>query len=90
MTSHFMPMMKALGQGTIEVKGFRILRKQVDPKPLWMDEVSGELSAVYPQLAVAIGGAAESMPETLTAPPVFAGAGGRTQYVAGRLHISGK
>ena len=87
--SSALPMMKALGQGMIEVKGFRILREQVDPKPLWMDEVSGELSAVYPQLAVAIGGAAENMPETLTAPPVFAGAGGRTQYIAGRLQISG-
>lgn len=87
--SSALPMMKTLGQGMIEVKGFRILREQVDPKPVWMDEVSGELTAVYPQLAVAIGGAAESMPETLTAPPVFAGAGGRSSYVAGRLQISG-
>ncbi|WP_291982553.1 hypothetical protein [Candidatus Accumulibacter sp. ACC005] len=83
------PMMKALGQGMIEVNGFRILREQVDPKPVWMDGVSGELSIVYPQLAVAIGGAAESMPETLTAPPVFGGAGGRSSYVAGSLQISG-
>lgn len=87
--SSALPMMKALGQGTIEVKGFRILRESVDPKPVWMESVSGELSTVYPQLAVAIGGAAESMPETLTAPPVFAGAGGRSRYVAGRLQISG-
>lgn len=84
-----LPMMKALGEGMIEVRGFRILRKPVDPKPEWMDGVSGELSAVYPQLAVAIGGVAETMPETLTAPPVFAGAGGRTCYVAGRLQLSG-
>lgn len=87
--SSAIPMMKALGQGMIEVKGFRILRQQVDPRPVWMEAVSGELSIVYPQLAVAIGGAAESMPETLTAPPVFAGAGGRSSYVAGRLQISG-
>lgn len=87
--SSALPMMKALGQGTIDVKGFRILRESVDPKPVWMEAVSDELSTVYPQLAVAIGGAAESMPETLTAPPVFGGAGGRSRYVAGRLQISG-
>ena len=84
-----LPMMKILGQGMIEVRGFRILRKSVDPKPEWMDGVSGELSAVYPQLAVAIGGVAETMPETLTAPPVFAGGGGRASYVAGSLQLSG-
>ncbi|MBC7381115.1 MAG: hypothetical protein H7346_27270 [Burkholderiaceae bacterium] len=87
--SSTLPMMKALGEGMIEVRGFRILRKPVDPKPEWMDAVSGELSAVYPQLAVAIGGVAEAMPETLTAPPVFAGAGGRTSYTAGRLQLAG-
>lgn len=87
--SSTLPMMKALGQGMIEVRGFRIMRQQVDPKPMWMDFLSPEASTIYPQLAVAIGGAAESMPETLTAPPIFAGAGGRTQYVAGRLQLSG-
>jgi hypothetical protein len=87
--SSALPMMKTLGQGMIEVKGFRILRKQVDPRPAWMDDVSDELSTVYPQLAVAIGGAAESLPETLTAPPVFGGGGGHSSYVAGRLQISG-
>jgi hypothetical protein len=87
--SSTLPMMKALGEGMIDVRGFRILRKTVDPKPDWMDAVSGELSAVYPQLAVAIGGVAETMPETLTAPPVFAGAGGRTSYTAGRMQLAG-
>lgn len=87
--SSALPMMKALGQGVIEVNGFRILRQPIDPKPDWMDGVSDELLAVYGQLAVAIGGAAESMPETLTAPPTFGGAGGRSSYVAGRFQISG-
>ena len=87
--SSTLPMMKALGEGVIEVRGFRIMRKPVDPKPEWMDAVSSELSSVYPQLAVAIGGVAETMPETLTAPPVFAGAGGRTSYTAGRLQLAG-
>ena len=87
--SSTLPMMKALAEGMIEVREFRILRERVDPKPEWMDSVSDELSAVYPQLAVAIGGVAETMPETLTAPPVFGGAGGRTSYTAGRLQLSG-
>lgn len=87
--SSALPMMKALGQGVIDVKGFRILRQPIDPRPDWMAGVSDELLAVYGQLAVAIGGAAEHLPETLTAPPVFAGAGGRSRYVAGRLQISG-
>lgn len=87
--SSALPMMKALGQGVIEVNGFRILRQPIDPKPDWMDGVSDEFLSVYGQLAVAIGGAAESMPETLTAPPKFGGAGGRTSYVAGRYPISG-
>ncbi len=87
--SSTLPMMKALGEGMIEVRGFHIRRKPVDPKPEWMDGVSVELSAVYPQLAVAIGGVAEIMPETLTAPPVFGGAGGRSCYVAGRLQLTG-
>lgn len=87
--SSALPMMKALGQGVIEVNGFRILRQPIDPKPDWMDGVSDEFLAVYGQLAVAIGGAAESMPETLTAPPKFGGAGGRSSYVAGRFQITG-
>lgn len=84
-----LPMMRALATGSIEVKGYRIMRTPVDPKPTWMEGAPDELLISYPQLAVAIGGAAEELPETLTAPPVFAGGNGRTQYVAGRLQISG-
>lgn len=84
-----LPMMQSLSQGPIEVKGHRILRQPVDPKPTWMENMPDELLAVYPQLAVAIGGAAETMPETLTAPPVFGGGIRRTSYVAGHLHVAG-
>lgn len=84
-----LPMMQALSRGPIDVKGHRILRQAIDPKPEWMDEMPGELLTVYPQLAVAIGGSAETMPETLNAPPVFGGGSGRTRYVAGRLHVAG-
>lgn len=84
-----LPMMQALGKGPIDVKGHRILRQAVDPTPEWMKDMPDELLTVYPQLAVAIGGAAETMPETLTAPPVFGGGGLRSGYVAGRLHVAG-
>lgn len=87
--SSALPMMQALATGPIEVKGFKIMREAVDPKPDWMASAPDEIVAVYPQLAVAIGGAAEELPETLTAPLSFAGGSGRAQYVAGRLQISG-
>ena len=84
-----LPMMQALGKGRIDVKGHSILRQPVDPTPEWMAGMPNELSTVYPQLAVAIGGAAETMPETLTAPPIFGGGGLRSTYIAGRLHVAG-
>ena len=83
-----LPMMQALTKGVIEVKGHRILREAVDPKPDWMQDMPDELLIVYPQLAVAIGGSAEFMPETLTAPPEFGG-GRHPTYVGGRLHVAG-
>lgn len=88
--SSTLPMMQALGKGPIDVKGYRILRQAVDPRPDWMADMPVELETVYPQLAVAIGGAAATMPETLTAPPVFGGGGPRRHsYVAGNLRITG-
>lgn len=87
--SSALPMMQALSKGPIEVKGFKIMREPVDPKPDWMKSVPDELLAVYPQLAVAIGGAADELPATLTAPLSFAGGTGPARYVAGRLQISG-
>lgn len=87
--SSALPMMQSLARGLIEVKGFKIMRKPVDPKPEWMDLMPGELLTVYPQLAVAIGGTADNLPETLTAPLSFAGGTGPARYIAGRLQISG-
>lgn len=84
-----LPMMKALAKGPIQVKGFEIRREAVNPRPQWMEDASEELQAVYPQLAVAIGGSAERMPETLTAPPAFGGGATQSSYVAGRLHVAG-
>lgn len=84
--SSTLPMMQALSRGLIEVNGHRILRKSVDPKPHWMRDMPPELLAVYPQLAVAIGGAAEMMPETKDAPISFGG-GPRTAYVLENIHV---
>jgi molecular chaperone HscA len=88
--SSALPMMQALAKGPVDVKGYRILRQAVDPRPDWMADMPVELETVYPQLAVAIGGAAETMPETRTAPPVFGGGGPRRHsYVASNLRITG-
>lgn len=87
--SSALPMMQALATGPIDVKGFKIMRTPVNPQPSWMDDFSDELASVYPQLAVAIGGAADEMPETYTAPLTFAGGTGRPSYVAGRFQVSG-
>lgn len=84
-----LPMMKALAKGPIQVNSFEIRREEVSPRPQWMEDSSEELQAVYPQLAVAIGGAAEHLPETLSAPPAFGGGTTRPQYVSGRMQVSG-
>lgn len=84
-----LPMMRGLGTGPIKVGDYTILRERVDPTPAWMDEMSDEFRSVYPQLAVAIGGAADELPETLAGPLTFSGGSGKARYVAGRLQISG-
>lgn len=85
-----LPMMQSLGKGVIEVNGHRIVRQSVDPSPSWMGDMPDELLTVYPQLAVAIGGAAETMPETHDAPLVFGGGVRAASYVAGNIHVGGK
>lgn len=87
--SSTLPMVKALANGPIDVNGFRIMRAEVDSKPDWMDAAPEAFLSVYPQLAVAIGGTAEQLPETLEGPVVFGGGAGRARYVAGRLQITG-
>lgn len=84
-----LPMMQALARGWVEVKGKRIARKLVNPLPAWISEESPDLEPVYPQLAVAIGGAAHELPETVEAPDVFGGGGGKAHYTVGNLQVSG-
>jgi len=85
-----LPMMQALGNGVIEVNGHRIERKAVNPSPSWMQDMPDELMVVYPQLAVAIGGAAETMPQTADAPDVFGGGVRAPSYAPGNIHVGGK
>lgn len=84
-----LPMMKSLSAGWVDVRGKRIGRKAVNPLPEWIREDAPDLEPVYPQLAVAIGGAAHELPETVDGPQAFGGGGGRTAYAAGRLQVSG-
>ena len=84
-----LPMMQSLARGWVEVKGKRIARKLVNPLPGWISEETPELEPVYPQLAVAIGGAAHELPETVVAPDVFGGGGGKTSYTVGNLQMTG-
>lgn len=84
-----LPMMKALAEGTVQIRDFTIERVSLSPQPEWMQDAAPELLAVYPQLAVAIGGSAQFMPETLNGPPLFGGGKSRHGYVASRLQISG-
>ncbi len=83
-----LPMMQALGSGVIDVKGHRILRRPADPLPDWMEDAPEELRGVYPQLAVAIGGAEKDLPETAFGPDIFGG-GSRTTYVPGKMQVTG-
>ncbi|WP_187394855.1 hypothetical protein [Zoogloea oleivorans] len=84
-----LPMMKELAQGWVEVRGKRITRTGVNPLPSWIPEQTPDLEPVYPQLAVAIGGAAAELPETVEGPQAFGGGGGRSSYAAGSLQLSG-
>lgn len=85
-----LPMMQTLTHGPITIRGeFVIGREQVDARPFWLQAESEALNEVYPQLAVAIGGAAEEIPKTVSAPPVFAGGPNRPSYAPGRLQLTG-
>lgn len=61
-------MMQALSKGIVNVRGYKIRRTPVDARPDWIRNESEELQRVYPQLAVAIGGSSDEIPDTLSAP----------------------
>lgn len=84
-----LPMVKSLADGVIEVRGFKIMRRLVQAMPDWMSNKPREFVDAYLQLAVAIGGAADELPESTMGPDQFPGSRGPTQYVAGKLQVSG-
>lgn len=83
-----LPMLDDLAKGYIEVKGMKIRRTLVDSTPEWLAEDKGEMRTVYPQLAVAIGGAFNDLPSTDFGPQEFARITKPT-YVAGSMRVTG-
>ena len=81
-------MMGNLAQGYIEVKGRKIQRELVDATPEWFATKDGAMQVVYPQLAVAIGGASSELPSTDFGPAELNRIS-RPTYVAGSLRITG-
>lgn len=71
--SSTLPMMQSLATGSVTVRGFNIKRVKRESIPEWLENYSEELRIVYPQLAVAIGGVTEELPEARNAPPIFGG-----------------
>ncbi|WP_176079429.1 hypothetical protein [Paraburkholderia tropica] len=83
-----LPMLASLGSGYVEVKGRKIQRTLVDATPEWIAQGGDEMQSIYPQLAVAIGGAAEELPSTDYAPLEWIRRS-RPSYVAGNMQITG-
>lgn len=84
--SSSLPMMRSLASGTIDVNGFRIERVKSEPRPDWIRDAPQELEVVYPQLAVAIGGASREIPASFIGPASFAG-GTRTTYASASISV---
>ena len=58
-----LPMVRALGDGFVDVHGCRLHCKLAPDVPSWLIERYPDLENEYPQLAVSIGGAAEERPD---------------------------
>lgn len=71
-------MVKEFSSGPIQVKGRNILRVPMPLVPAWIDESYPQFAPHYPQLAVAIGGAAPSLPEQADSFADFKGLGAQT------------
>ncbi|MDM0018007.1 hypothetical protein [Variovorax saccharolyticus] len=81
-------MMSDLAKGYIEVKGMKIRRELANAAPEWLVEEASEMHTVYPQLAVAIGGASRDLPSTDFGPEEFIRVT-RPTYVAGSMRVTG-
>jgi molecular chaperone HscA len=57
-----LPLITALAKGVIEIKGRKIMRVPTPSVPTWIEESYPQFAPQYPQMAVAIGGAAPELP----------------------------
>lgn len=73
-----LPMVINLAKGPVDIKGRKIMRKPTPIVPAWIDETYPQFSPQYPQLAVAIGGAAPTLPEQGESFADFKGLGAQT------------
>ncbi len=83
-----LPMVQALTKGWIETHGMRVLCHAAPSVPMWIAEEHQEFVDEFPQLAVAMGGAAPELPEMGPDTPQFGGLSSPT-YLPGNLHVKG-
>jgi hypothetical protein len=83
-----LPMVQNLTKGWIETHGMRVLCHAAPTVPTWITEEYPELTDEFPQLAVAMGGAASELPEMGPETPQFGGLSAPT-YVASNLQVKG-
>ncbi|MCG3167977.1 MAG: hypothetical protein DPW12_10600 [Rhodocyclaceae bacterium] len=83
-----LPMVHELTQGWIETHGIRVLCHAAPSVPTWITEGYPEFIDEFPQLAVAMGGAAPELPEMGPDTPQFGGLSSPT-YVASNLQVKG-
>ena len=83
-----LPMVQDLTKGWIETHGMRVLCHAAPTVPTWITEEHSEFIDEFPQLAVAMGGAAPELPEMGPDTPQFAGLSAPT-YMASNLQVKG-
>lgn len=71
-----LPVFKNLAKIILDVHGRRFATLEAQAVPNWLSDEYPALSKAYPQMAVAIGGAARSLPELGPETPRFGGLGG--------------
>lgn len=83
-----LPMVRRLTEGWIESYGMRMSCSPAAEVPIWIQQNYPDFIEEYPQLAVAMGGAATELPEMGPDTPAFPGIGAAT-YIAGNLPLKG-
>lgn len=75
-----LPMVQELSRVIVELQGHSIPCRLADSVPAWIVEKIPALRPEYPQLAVAVGGAARELPELAPEVGAFKGLGGNTNW----------